>query len=129
EGFVQSAAAAAPDGARVVVEYRDAANAAVLASFDSGEVASAGVWKAVVDARAVPAGTRWARVRLLGADHGDPGLGVFFDRLGLRSLGVPTLTVTGPSVTEGSSGTTAARFTLELSCPAQIGRASCRERV
>ncbi|HEV8578898.1 MAG TPA: Calx-beta domain-containing protein [Thermoanaerobaculia bacterium] len=118
EGFVQSLATASPDGAQVLVEYRDAANAAVLATFDSGEIASAGSWQAVVDARTAPTGTRWARVRLQGVDHGTGVSGAFFDRLGLRSLGVPALTASSPEVAEGDSGTVAARFDLRLSCPA-----------
>ena len=118
EGFAQSAPDAQPDGARVVVEYRNAANTAVLDSFDSGEITSAVVWKAVVHAQPAPAGTRWARVRLHGVDHGAAGLGVFFDRLNLRSLGVTTLTANGTTVNEGNSGTVPAQFSLQLSCPA-----------
>ncbi|HEY9285055.1 MAG TPA: hypothetical protein VIP46_16505, partial [Pyrinomonadaceae bacterium] len=40
----RSAQEAIPDSARVIVEYRDAANASVLASFDTGPLAAAGAW-------------------------------------------------------------------------------------
>jgi fibro-slime domain-containing protein/uncharacterized repeat protein (TIGR01451 family) len=114
EAFVQSLPAGQPDGAILTVEYRDAANTTVLGSFDSGEVVSLGAWRAVVETRTVPAGTRWARVRLRGLQRG--AAGVFFDRLALRSLGTPTLTGGDAEVVEGNTGTVAARFELRLAC-------------
>src|SRR5262249_55216550 len=89
EGFVQSAAETPPDRGRVVVEYLNAAKSTVLATFDSGEVASAGAWRAVTDLRIVPTGTRFARLHLFAQRHSGTAPDVYFDRIALRSLGVP----------------------------------------
>jgi fibro-slime domain-containing protein/uncharacterized repeat protein (TIGR01451 family) len=128
EAFVQTLDEEVSDAARVIVEYRDATKATVLASFDSGDIASEGVWRPVVDARTVPAGTRWARIRLIGKKNSAAGIDVFFDRVALRSLGVPTLFAEDVTVNEGNTGTTPARFTLRLSCtrpdPIAVGYAT-----
>jgi uncharacterized repeat protein (TIGR01451 family) len=115
EGFLRSSTEADPARGRVIVEYRDAAGTNVLGSYDSGELASPGVWRAVSDSRMVPAGTRRARVRLVATRPA--GLGeVFFDRLGLRSLGVPVLTAEAAQTAEGNTGTTPLHFRASLSC-------------
>jgi uncharacterized repeat protein (TIGR01451 family) len=114
EGFVRSNAGADPAKGRVIVEYTDASGSNVLDSYDSGELASPEAWRAVSDSRTVPAGTRRARVRLLATRPG--GGEVFFDRLGLRSLGVPVLTAEDAQVAEGTSGTAPLRFRASVSC-------------
>ncbi|HXT21238.1 MAG TPA: Calx-beta domain-containing protein, partial [Thermoanaerobaculia bacterium] len=106
EGFV----AAASPAARVVVDYRDALGQ-VLDTFDSGVIGDGSGWQAVVDQRAVPAGTREARVRLLGSG----AAAAAFDRLAVRSLGVVTLSAADESVAESAPH---ARVTLALSCGA-----------
>jgi uncharacterized repeat protein (TIGR01451 family) len=115
EGFLRSSPGANPARGRVIVEYRDAAGTNVLGSYDSGELASPGAWQAVSDARMVPAGTRRARVRLLATRPGGSGE-VFFDRLGLRSLGIPVLTAEVAQTAEGNTGTTPLQFQVSLSC-------------
>lgn len=115
EGFVRSAAASDPDVARLVVEYLDATGV-VLDTFDSGEVASPDAWRALADLRTPPAGTRAARVRLVATRVAGATLEVAFDRLGLRSVGTPVLSVADVETLEGDSGTTAAAFPVTLSC-------------
>src|SRR6185369_8507206 len=111
------------DTARVVLEYRDAANAVVLDAFDSGEIASPLEWRRLADTRTVPAGARWARVRLIstrfntGADGADDG---YFDALSLRSLRAATLTIGDVAVYEGTAGTSNALFPVALSCPLDL---------
>ncbi|HJX26778.1 MAG TPA: Calx-beta domain-containing protein, partial [Thermoanaerobaculia bacterium] len=117
ESFVQSLPAGTPDMARILIEFRDATGA-VLETWDSGETGSPGAWQAVVAARTAPAGTRRVRVRLTAIRHGQEPIGVAFDRVALRSLGVPVLSADGVELTEGNSGSREARFALRLSCPA-----------
>ena len=119
EGLLRSGPGADPARGRVIVEYRDAAGTNVLGSYDSGELESPDAWRAVSDARTVPAGTRRARVRLL-ASPGGTGA-VFFDRLGLRSLGIPVLTAEDAEVSEGNSGTKLLKFRARMSCAGPSG--------
>ncbi|HET9767242.1 MAG TPA: Calx-beta domain-containing protein, partial [Thermoanaerobaculia bacterium] len=105
------------DAARIVVEYRDAANAVVLGAFDSGDLVSPTEWRAVTDIRTAPVGTAKVRVRLLATRFaGTPDDG-YFDALVLRSLRAPVLTIDDVAVDEGDTGTTNANFTVHLSCP------------
>ncbi|MFO0808024.1 MAG: serine/threonine-protein kinase [Gemmataceae bacterium] len=89
KGFVRSSRKRLghADTSRIVVEYRDAPNATVLTSFDSGDIASTGSWKIVEDRRQAPAGTRWIRVRLISTRH---GLGTnndgYYDGLSLKRV-------------------------------------------
>src|SRR5215471_6143837 len=53
------------DTGRIVVGYRDAANANVLGSLDSGPITSGAEWIQLTDKRTVPAGTSFIRVRLI----------------------------------------------------------------
>ncbi|MCP3902600.1 MAG: hypothetical protein GY715_03105, partial [Planctomycetes bacterium] len=121
DGRVRTRDEAILDVARIVVEYRDATNSAVLAAFDSGEIASPFAWQPVRDVRAAPAGTGWIRVRLLAARFSDGGNDGYFDDLSLRSLRTATLRIDDVTVWEGSGlpgdGATDAGFTVSLVCP------------
>ncbi len=118
EGFVRSADEEQPDAVRLLIEYRDAANQTVLEVFDSGEVASIGHWQSVVERRPAPAGTRVLRLRLETARYSGEGTDVYVDRLGLRSLATPTVTIGDAAVTEGDPGTGTVRVVMPvvLSC-------------
>ncbi len=113
DGFLRSSGNAATG--RVVIEYRDASGENVLDSFDSAELASVDTWRALSDSRPVPAGTRRAVVRLHAVRPGGSGE-VYFDRLGLHSLGVPVLSVGASQTAEGDTGTTPLWFRARLSC-------------
>ncbi len=82
---------AAASTARIVVEYRDAANVNVLGSYDSGWTASAQGWLAVADQRQAPAGTGWVRVRLLSQLPAGGGGTAWFDGLSLVAVETPAL--------------------------------------
>ena len=119
-GALRSANESPADTARLVVEYRNAANTVVLDAFDTGDLASPLDWRRIADRRAAPAGTGWIRVRLIstrfnsGADGSDDG---YFDDLSLRSLRAPALSVGDATVYEGNAGTTNAPFAVTLACP------------
>jgi hypothetical protein len=105
-----------PDVVRVLVEYRDAANAVVLEAFDSGEIASPMGWTEVMDVRRAPVGTGWIRVRLLGSRFAGAEIDGFVDDLELRSLRAAAVTIDDVTVYEGEAGTSDAVFTVNLAC-------------
>jgi RHS repeat-associated protein len=100
KGYVRAGTGATPDGARVVVEYRDAANASVLSSFDSSELTPA-EWSQVADTRAAPAGTRWIRVRLISSEHDGLAGGGLFDSLSLRAVSAAAVSLDGAVTDDG----------------------------
>jgi hypothetical protein len=105
-----------PDVTQVIVEYRNAANTVALDAFNSGEIANTSGWATVSDVRAVPAGTRWVRVRLLATRFAGTTNDALFDVLSLTSLGTAAVTVSDAAVYEGDSGTRDAVFQVRLSC-------------
>ena len=122
DGRVRTREEPSLDVARIVVEYRDAANAVVLEAFDSGEIASPFEWHSLSDVRAAPAGTGWIRVRLLSSRFSEGDNDGYFDALSLRSLRTATLSIDDVAVYEGSTGPgapdrTDAVFTVSLACP------------
>ncbi len=117
EGYVRTFEESPSDVAQIVVEYRDAANQVVLASFDSGQITSVDEWQRVEDVRAAPAGTGWIRVRLLATRFTEGDNDAYFDALSFSSLRAAVLTVDDIELYEGDSGTTDAVFTVSLSCP------------
>ncbi len=116
EGYARSAGTPL-DVARVVVEYRDAANAAPLAIFDSGAITEGGAWRYVSDLTTVPVGTRWIRVRLIGLRQRPSGFNfAFFDGLSLRSLGTPILQLADRDVVEGDESSVVVPYEVRLTC-------------
>src|SRR5262249_12777503 len=75
------------DTGRIIVEYRDAANANVLGSLDSGQVTSGAEWIQLTDKRTAPAGTAFIRVRLIATRNSGATTDVYFDQVELRALG------------------------------------------
>jgi RHS repeat-associated protein len=112
---VRSAAEAAPDTARVVVEYRDASNENVLAAYDSGEVSSPGNWAALQDVRTAPAATRWVRVRLLSTRHTGATNDGYFDALSLRAKTGAGVRLSGAVTDDGlpAGATLSAKWSFE----------------
>ena len=120
EGYIHSSNTTPPDTTRVVVEFRDAANAAVLGFYDSGEDASVNVWRYLSDLRLAPAGTRIIRVRLIATRKRDSGLlSAYFDGLSLRSLGTPVVLLADHDVVEGDENNVMLPYDLRLSCSTQ----------
>jgi hypothetical protein len=138
DGRVRSRDEAQPDGARIVVEYRNASNTEVLDVFDSGELVSTLDWLAVTDERVAPNGTGWIRVRLIANRNGgriaQNGTGWlrarrienrsggtdndgYFDGLSLRSLRSATVKVADAWRYEGRCMATGEmQFPVTLSC-------------
>jgi chitinase len=116
-GAVRTLSEQPSDIARIVVEYRDAANVVVLGAFDTGEIASPLEWRAVADSRPAPVGARWIRVRLIADRFQGSSNDGYFDALSLRSQRIPVLAIGDAPVYEGTSGTQDALFGVTLSCP------------
>ncbi len=89
-GYVRSFQQGSPDRARIVIEYRDAANASVLSSFDSGNLSSVTAWSPVADTRPIPAGTRTIRISLISTRRAGQSNDGYYDDLSL-SIEVPKL--------------------------------------
>ncbi|MCP4571753.1 MAG: hypothetical protein GY838_05320, partial [bacterium] len=115
EGWVRSIDETPSDLAQIIVEYRDAAGG-VLATFDSGDVASVFDWYRVEDLRMAPAGTRLLRVRLRADRLTGTDADVYFDALSVRSLRIPVVAVNDAAVAEGDAGITPAVFDVALTC-------------
>ncbi|HEX6623913.1 MAG TPA: RHS repeat-associated core domain-containing protein [Pyrinomonadaceae bacterium] len=86
KAFVRSRAESVPDTARVIVEYRNAANTLLIARLDSGEVASTSAWHLLEDTRPAPAGTGWIRIRLIATRRTGTTNDAYFDALSLRAV-------------------------------------------
>jgi RHS repeat-associated protein len=86
KAFVRSQAESLPDTARVIVEYRNAANTTMIARLDSGEVVSTNAWQLLEDTRIVPAGTGWIRIRLIATRRTGTTNDAYFDALSLRPV-------------------------------------------
>ena len=86
KAHVRSRAEATPDTARVIVEYRNAANTVMIARLDSGEVASTSTWTLLEDTRIAPAGTGWIRIRLIATRRTGTTNDAYFDALSLRPV-------------------------------------------
>ncbi|HEV8630795.1 MAG TPA: Calx-beta domain-containing protein [Thermoanaerobaculia bacterium] len=116
EGYLRSGGSP-PDQARIVVEYRDAANGTALTSYDSGAFIDDTTWRYVSDLSVAPAGTRWIRVRLIGVRQRPSGFNfAFFDALSLRSLGTPIVLLPDREIVEGDESNVTLPYDLRLSC-------------
>ena len=104
--------------AQIVVEFRDATNTAVLASFEVGPLASPTDWIYVsngLDAAPDPApeGTRWIRYRLRNLYPGN----AYFDDLGLFPMRTATVLVEDAEGYEGDTGAWEVPFEVRMACP------------
>ncbi len=115
-GWVVSASTAPADSTRVILEYRDAANAAVLGAFDSGEIASTAAWQEVTERGIAPVGTRWARLRLVSRHLEGGSNDTYYDGFVLRPGKRAGLSGDGVRVVEGDGVPVDAVFTLNLTC-------------
>jgi phosphatidylserine/phosphatidylglycerophosphate/cardiolipin synthase-like enzyme len=82
------------DTARVIIEYRDAADT-VLDSYDSGARTSSQSWLAIGDTRSAPAGTVMLRVRLIAVRNTGTNNDGYFDALSLVDISLPPLIIAG----------------------------------
>ncbi|MBI3651403.1 MAG: hypothetical protein HY231_10325, partial [Acidobacteria bacterium] len=89
------------DSARVILEYRNAANTATLGALDSGPLTSVTGWTAISDTRAAPAGTGWLRIRLIATRNSGTGNDGYFDGVSLRPVGNVGATLQGTATDDG----------------------------
>lgn len=116
-GYVRALSAASVDRARVTLEFL-AADGALLAAFDSGELIPGNAWQNVRETRVAPVGSRRIQLRLAARDFNfDSRAEVYFDHFELSSLGVPVLTVSPARFAEGDAGITPVVLDMRLSCP------------
>jgi RHS repeat-associated protein len=101
KAYVRSRAESTPDTARIILEYRNAANTAMIARLDSGEVSSTNAWRLLEDARPAPAGTGWIRIRLISTRHSGTTNDAYFDGLSLRALTGAGVKLTGTVADDG----------------------------
>ena len=117
-GYVYSGPGSPPDSTEIEVEFRDAANTNLLGRISTGEYASVGVWTRLSALIQPPAGSRYLRVRLIarGSACGSRNFQSFFDSLSLAPYDLASLSAGDAAVSEGTGGSVALRFPLELSC-------------
>jgi RHS repeat-associated protein len=84
--YVRSRAESTPDSARVILEYRNAANTTMIARLDSGEVTSTSAWQLLADTRPAPAGTGWIRLRLIATRRTGTTNDAYFDAISFRPV-------------------------------------------
>lgn len=117
EGWLRTDQEAPSDAARIVVEYRDEANAVALDAWDTTEIASPGAWQRVKDVRTAPQGTGWIRIHLLGTRNSGTTNGARFDALSLRALRSAALSIDDVQGYETAGSLTTVTFHASLSCP------------
>lgn len=87
-GWVTSFAQANPDTARIVLRYLSGGNG-VLATFDSGEIASTTGWQEVSDVRIAPVLTRAIQIDLIAHRNAGTNNDGYFDALSLDTVLLP----------------------------------------
>jgi len=91
-GYMQVYTQTPTDQSQIIVEYRDAANTTVLASYNTGLVSNQGTWTLYTNSKLAPVGTRYIRVRLLAKLNGGPSIDGYFDNLSLTtSIPLPVI--------------------------------------
>jgi hypothetical protein len=97
----RSGVPAAPDQARVIVEYRDPSNLVAIGRLDSGPIATEADWTRLTDTRSLPVGTGWLRLRLASTRGPGAAAGAVFDALSLRLVPAAGVVLLGSAVDDG----------------------------
>jgi len=84
-GYMQVYTQTPADQAQMIVEYRNAANTTVLASYNTGLTNNQGTWTFYSHTTTAPVGTRIIRVRLLSVVNTGPSIDGYFDNLSLTT--------------------------------------------
>lgn len=87
QGYEQSYNQSPPDSGKIIVEYRDASNTSVLASFNSGNKGSINTWQLISNTQVAPVGTRTIRVRLIATRFNGSYNDGYFDDISLTPAG------------------------------------------
>lgn len=118
-GFVRSGAETPADSTRIIWEFRDAANANVLGSFDSGVITATTNWQAVTGKRLAPVGTRYIRIRLIGVRNSGTTNDAYFDGLAVRPTANAGVVLNGTATDDGLGGTLASTWS-QVSGPGAV---------
>lgn len=85
-GYVRSYAQSPTDYSRIVVEFRDAGLASILATLDSGNHFNTTAWEQILWNADAPSGTRYARIRLISTRRSGSNNDGYYDGLTLSAL-------------------------------------------
>ncbi|MBS1750223.1 MAG: T9SS type A sorting domain-containing protein [Bacteroidetes bacterium] len=102
-GYTQSYNQSTPDGAEIIVEYRNNVGT-VLSSYSTGTTTNISGWVQYTDNRVAPTGTRTIRIRLIGTSNNGDSIDSYFDNLSLTAtitLPVNFISFTAASVPTG----------------------------
>lgn len=123
--YLRSLEEATPDTGRVIVEYRNATNTAMIATLDSGPINTTTGWHLTEDTRVAPLGTGWIRIRLLATRNSGDTNDVFFDAISLRPIGNAAVKLLGTSSDDGlPTGSTLTNTWSMVSGPAAVAFAN-----
>src|SRR6185437_16183757 len=119
--YLRSAPEAVPDVARVIIEYRNATNSAVIAQLDCGPVSSTIAWHLTEDIGSAPPGTGWVRVRLIATRNSGTTNDAFFDSISLRPVGNVAIKLAGVVTDDGLPiGSSISANWIKLSGPGEV---------
>ncbi|HVM89537.1 MAG TPA: T9SS type A sorting domain-containing protein [Puia sp.] len=90
-GYMQVYNQSPADQSEIIVEYRDATNTTVLASYNTGYKNDINAWKLYSNTQVAPSATRYVRVRLIGKVNAGPSTDSYFDNLSLTATYWPTI--------------------------------------
>jgi RHS repeat-associated protein len=99
--YVRSRVEALPDTARVILEYRNASNTAMIARLDSGEIATTNAWHLLEDTRPAPVATGWIRIRLIATRRTGTTNDAYFDGISLRAATGAGVKLSGTATDDG----------------------------
>jgi hypothetical protein len=100
--YVRSLAENTPDAGQILIEYRDASNQNVIATLNSGQIASTNDWHLTEDVRVPPPGTGFVRIRLIATRNSGDTNDVFFDGINLKPTGnIASLKLSGTASDDG----------------------------
>jgi RHS repeat-associated protein len=122
-GYTRQISSSPLNATRLVVEYRDATNTTVLASFNSGSLFSTQSWLQVIDTSTAPAGTSWVRVRLIAINNSTGTFNnfAFFDGLSLRAVSAAAASLQGSVTDDGlPAGSTLTTTWSKVSGPGNV---------
>lgn len=88
-GYTRSRKQTPPDGAQIIVEFRDAANTSVLSAYSTGLTTNINGWQHYSSDNLAPAGTRTIRIRLISYATNGGSVDAFIDDLSLIATILP----------------------------------------
>jgi RHS repeat-associated protein len=128
--YLRSGNESPADTARIILEYRDASNANVLATLDSGPTSSINDWLLLEDTRPAVPGTGWIRIRLIATRNTGTHNDAFFDALSFRALSTVGVKLNGTVADDGlpANSTLSVNWT-KISGPGNVAFAQANQTV